>query len=201
MENIPISNALNFIFSVFSRLLDFIASHPLVKWFVLIPICTTVFLCVAYFVLDLTHILDDYNAKNSLLYKGIKQYNKNLAEKRKQEEKEKQEKRKTMNELFSAQDKEFEREHNSRLKAQQAALDNAYKEYQKDLKRQYQETHPYTRTVTKYQDSEGAWKTKTSYRKRDDKQPMENGEYYQTFYNSVDTDSIAFKAFEEEQSD
>lgn len=173
MNSVPVNDVLNFFYSVFSKLFSFINANSIVKWFVFVPIAAA-FLCVIfYFVFDVSHLLDDYNAKNSMLYKGIKSYDKHMKEKRKQEEKER----------IIAE------------KREQESIRQAYKEYENYLKRQYQEEHPYIRTVTKYQDDKGAWREKVSYRKRDDKQPMEYGKLSQTFYNSVDTDSASFKSF------
>lgn len=173
MNNIPVSDVLEFFYSIFSKLFSFITANSIVKWFVFIPIAAAFLCAIFYFVFDVSHVLDNYNAKNTFLYKGMKNYDKHMAEKRKQEERER---------------KELE-------KKEAESIRKAYKEYENELKRQYQEAHPYVRTVTKYQDEKGAWREKVSYRKRDDKQPMEYGKLSQTFYSSVDTDSASFKVF------
>lgn len=179
MNNIPVNDVLNFFYSIFSKLFSFINANSLVKWFVFVPIVAA-FLCVVfYFVFDVSHLLDDYNAKNSMLYKGIKTYDKHIKEKRRQEEKERR----------------------IAEKREEESIQRAYKEYQNELKRQYQEKHPFIRNVTMYKDDKGAWHEKITYRKRDDKQPLEIGKLSQTFYNSVDTDSAAFQQFVKKYED
>lgn len=81
-----IAYSFEFLENIFLKILDFITKTPLARWFIVIPVSLSVLLIVAYFVFDLSHILDDYNAKNSMLYKGYKRYEKEQIQNRKNQE-------------------------------------------------------------------------------------------------------------------
>ncbi len=82
MDNLPLSDVFEFLYSIFSSIFNFINNNSLVKWFVFVPIATVFLLVIFYFVFDVSHILDDYKAKNTMLYKGLKNYDKQQAAER-----------------------------------------------------------------------------------------------------------------------
>lgn len=80
---------LDFFSLLFSGLMNFIRSNEIVFYFFVIPIATSVILFAGYFLIDISHVLDDYNAKNTFLYKGMKNYDKQQAQQRKSQNREK----------------------------------------------------------------------------------------------------------------
>lgn len=83
MDSLPLNDVFEFFYSIFSSIFNFINSNSLVKWFVFVPIATVFLLVIFYFVFDVSHLLDDYKAKNTMLYKGMKNYDKQQAAQRK----------------------------------------------------------------------------------------------------------------------
>lgn len=145
---------LDFFSLLFSGLMNFISSNEIVFYFFVIPIATSVILFAGYFLIDISHVLDDYNAKNTFLYKGMKNYDKRQAEIRKNEEKRKEAEEKAYQRYM----REYERE-----KA---------KEKERREKEKWNREHPFVHTKSIHKDKRGQWVTSHSYHKRDDIQPF-----------------------------